>query len=1680
MALRGMGTLSQLVGKPVFASKRKKPGAGDSGDEQPGASAKRSRTYGGPGWVRIEAAVVGVRFRKAAVAAAAAASASAARDSAPAAVDAAATSVAAVANTSGDAPEATDTAEPAGSRPPSPALPPAEAAEGAGSGGPVRFVLAPEPGNTRDADAVQVLRVGGSNGGDAAPEASGRGASRRRGPSPGPGRRGSSDGGGSDGGGGGGGGGRRTRMVVGPGPGGPGTSTRPAAGGGGGEGGGAGGAGGAGGGGGGGGAGGSGAGGVLLGYVPRPLAAHLSPLLRAGRIRTQVHVDCSDAGRTPAGHAPLLIWAAPTAAGTAAPAPGPAAAAAGSGPDPDSDEGLGTEAGPALAPAVAAAAEGDSSGGGDGGGSSTELAEVAAALAAAAAAADAWRNGAPRPGAGGGGGGGGSGAGGGGVGDGLVAPGGGAWAASGEVLRSNFAALVEDVRRYDGHLLSPEEHAALRGLLGLPPPAQCLFLRLLLRRGPWFQIASLSYTECGNTGEAVRQLVRAGLAAVPRSADWPQVAELLPVATLRSLQPARLQRSSILLYTQPRPGSGSGCGSKPGPKPGSSHACGSAAPASSPGSPARSGGSVSTGASGGASPGGDGGAVQYSGYGGGSRAAVIEALRAKVTDHRAMSRQVEALAGPCVRVAPPAAALVARVQRLYFLSEGPDLGRFLATERGAVRYPPYAVRRSGSAFASRGALEAYEEALEHAQRLEQCVAEGDEAGAAAALAPALAAVRAGLHRAVRWAGDAAIPVRAVPPPSAWEVAAAAAAAAAAGAGTGVGAEAAGGGPTTGAGLAAGVRVKAEPGVKPEPGAGAGAGAGTGVGLKAERGAGAGAAGAARGVAPGGPAGPHAGPVGAIDLTLTSDEEAEGEGGEPGGPGGSCRPGAPTPAPAPSPTPAPTHTPTLQPTPTPAPAKPQAGPPSTAGLASASVGRAPSLSSAPVPPGVGPGPGQAAAALACASGPGSEARTPDTALARLPFPPVPLPVGGAAAGAGVGAGGGGPDVSGGGVEAGDGGDPESAALVNGWDGGDGNGDDDAEMHETILYDQPTTFDDDAYDCCGGGASYEAFQAYGGGAGGGDDCDPDPGCPAEAVAGADKGTGGEGGARELAAVGNGPIGGAAEAASPSMRRLASPPAAAPGGRDGGGGGAGEPGADAGAGAGGGSGAAEGGGGGVDADAAADGGGVGGGSEAPGGGGGGKGADGGGGTSGGGGSRPAHQFLARFSAGWVYASMATVGVSLLERQRRYAEALGLLRALLRGRCCPGRRGEWWGRLSVDLQHLGREEEALVVAEAALSDPWVRHGDRLALQRRVLRLGRPPRRWRRPAWAPAALAEPREVVVAGYMLRGATGLKSRFLAPQQPSTAPPEPAAEPGPSEDPSAGAGPGPAERPWVPPEVVSVEELALLHYASPAGGGWRGVHSEGGVWGTLWGLLLWDVLFMEVDEVFRSPFQTAPLDLDTDAFLPARRSAIDARLQEIAGGAAPALLRATWAQHCGTWCRGVSWDRVPLEELEEMARCIGGLGLSVVCRLLAEDPAGWRGGMPDLLLWKPGRGEAMVSEVKGPRDRLSDQQRAWLAALAAAGLRAEVLRIQEAPPEEAGAGAKGRSGGGGRKGGAGRGRRAPAVMAAGGGPVRGSGGGGPGGAAGGAAGGGGRHGGAGGKGGAAQGEAVVISSDEDDRA
>lgn len=63
--------------------------------------------------------------------------------------------------------------------------------------------------------------------------------------------------------------------------------------------------------------------------------------------------------------------------------------------------------------------------------------------------------------------------------------------------------------------------------------------------------------------------------------------------------------------------------------------------------------------------------------------------------------------------------------------------------------------------------------------------------------------------------------------------------------------------------------------------------------------------------------------------------------------------------------------------------------------------------------------------------------------------------------------------------------------------------------------------------------------------------------------------------------------------------------------------------------------------------------------------------------------------------------------------------------------------------------------VAEAALADEHVCGGDRLGLQRRALRLGKPPRRWKQPPWAAHVPPEPRQVIVSSRHLQSFPNLR-------------------------------------------------------------------------------------------------------------------------------------------------------------------------------------------------------------------------------------------------------------------------------------------------------------------------------------
>ncbi|XP_072806761.1 fanconi-associated nuclease 1 isoform X1 [Vicugna pacos] len=350
----------------------------------------------------------------------------------------------------------------------------------------------------------------------------------------------------------------------------------------------------------------------------------------------------------------------------------------------------------------------------------------------------------------------------------------------------------------------------------------------------------------------------------------------------------------------------------------------------------------------------------------------------------------------------------------------------------------------------------------------------------------------------------------------------------------------------------------------------------------------------------------------------------------------------------------------------------------------------------------------------------------------------------------------------------------------------------------------------------------------------------------------------------------------------------------------------------------------------------------------------------------------FLRCFTVGWVYTRILSRTVEILQRLHRYQEAVQELENLLSQRVyCPDSRGRWWDRLALNLhQHLKRPEPAIRCIAEGLADPDVRTGHRLSLCQRAARLRESPscQKYRHllRQLPEMTVEDVRHVTITGRLCPQHGMGKSIFVME--------------------AGGAAPAAV--------LCSVEELALAHYRCC--GFDQGIHGEGSTFSTLYGLLLWDVIFMDgVPDVFRNAYQAGPLDLCTDGFFASRAPAVEARLQQIHSAPAESLrawVAAAWQAQEGRAASVVSWDRfASLQQAQDLVSCLGGPVLSGVCRRLATDLRHCRGGLPDLVVWNSRSHCCKLVEVKGPNDRLSQKQMIWLDELRKLGADVEVCHV-----------------------------------------------------------------------------------------
>lgn len=236
-------------------------------------------------------------------------------------------------------------------------------------------------------------------------------------------------------------------------------------------------------------------------------------------------------------------------------------------------------------------------------------------------------------------------------------------------------------------------------------------------------------------------------------------------------------------------------------------------------------------------------------------------------------------------------------------------------------------------------------------------------------------------------------------------------------------------------------------------------------------------------------------------------------------------------------------------------------------------------------------------------------------------------------------------------------------------------------------------------------------------------------------------------------------------------------------------------------------------------------------------------------------------------------------------------------------------------------------------------------------------------------------------------------------------------------------------------MNVEEFSLQHYKLNEG--WPcGTHCEGSPYFALFMLLFWDIIFdVSIPYVFQTPYQDAPLDITTEVFYFSRKKKIDERLNLIyfslknyndEGENNPSkgennhefnentennefhasindsssdknVVIKILENHYFTWhgrqARGVDWARWKIGDLTDIARCLGGPVLALLCERFATDFRFTHSGLPDLLLWNPSTKRAKLVEVKGPGDSLSEKQIIWIDALARRGCDIVTLYVKK---------------------------------------------------------------------------------------
>jgi hypothetical protein len=171
-----------------------------------------------------------------------------------------------------------------------------------------------------------------------------------------------------------------------------------------------------------------------------------------------------------------------------------------------------------------------------------------------------------------------------------------------------------------------------------------------------------------------------------------------------------------------------------------------------------------------------------------------------------------------------------------------------------------------------------------------------------------------------------------------------------------------------------------------------------------------------------------------------------------------------------------------------------------------------------------------------------------------------------------------------------------------------------------------------------------------------------------------------------------------------------------------------------------------------------------------------------------------------------------------------------------------------------------------------------------------------------------------------------------------------------------------------------EIVVRDYLSQQQGPPSTVHFvENGLINSLFGLLFWDAIFAPIPGAFFHDFQYGPADLESGQFYERRKRQFAEGFAKLGSGEYKIAIRRRFFAKAGIQAPFVAWGLLTERLLGLALRCFPAAHLRLWFEWIVQDVVDNRAGFPDLVQFWPSENRYRMVEVKGPGDRLQDNQR-----------------------------------------------------------------------------------------------------------